>query len=577
MSMMHSRSGCATCLIVLYQLCEGHASAAVKQVSPESTRHNRTCGIGMLQAGSAMSHFQTEEERAVEASACSQADVRRRRRNIDMCTCRRRSTTEGLDVGWKCVGTSIVKDSSSREPAPSCSLPDVRRRRRASACSCRRRDSRDGSLDLPTGYSCVGDTISATPALVPVPISATPAPVPVSGGSPSAGTPAPVPTVEVDSSSMHFLVIGDAGTRSARQREVAGALAQVAGSTQPMFIAHIGDNIYGDGAEGDPGLIAAYWRDVYVTPHDALRRPWFVITGNHDWHTDARTERDFTNHDLNVGGWWHMPHFWYRRHFQLPTGVSLDAFFIDTQIWKGSSLAEAHLGDRVKQDQEAWLRTELAASIAEWKVVIGHHPVYSAGSHGTTEDLLLELDPLLRAHGVQVYFNGHDHNKQLITHRGLHYVTSGAGGKSSGSRSHEEPAGSLRHIFQDSGFVGFAISSASEAALTFYSQTGEIQAVEVIANTAPELGGPSLLQRSSGLHCHGRVLKDVDRACSPDGCKVVADQLTNLTCRDFCSANALSCSDGWEEEDEGCKGTLRLGCNGVRASQGNHICLCAEM
>lgn len=226
------------------------------------------------------------------------------------------------------------------------------------------------------------------------------------------------------------------------------------------------------------------------------------------------------------------------------------------------------------------MRAELQASTAQWKVVIGHHPVYSAGSHGTTEDLLLELDPLLREFGVNMYFNGHDHNKQLISHRGMHYVVSGAGGKSSSSRSNEEPAGSLRRIFEDSkGFVGLSIYGAADARLTFYSEAGEPQAVEVIANAPAEVfaaSSPSLLQGPGRRpQCNGRALKDVDRTCSADGCKVVADQLTTRTCRHYCETNALQCIGGWTEDDEDCTESANLGCDGIRASTSNHICQCA--
>jgi len=554
----------AMCLILHHLLGGGLADSACEHPGQLSEHRNATCGVGLLQAGSRV----TQRD-----FGCSSGNVRRRRRAKDMCSCRRRSGREDLESGWACVG-DVIAAADEEEPAPACPLADVRRRRRDSACSCRRRDS---SADLPTGWSCIGDAIAATspspPASSPSPGGETTSPLP-GRTTLSAGQPPTLPPAVVDGSALSFLVIGDAGTRSSRQREVAASLAQVASSLQPAFIAHIGDNIYGDGAEGDPQLIVDWWRDIYIS-YDALKRPWYVVTGNHDWHTDARVERDFSDHELNVGGWWMMPHFWYRRSFQLHSVARLDVFFIDTSIWKGSSLAEEYFGEGVQREQVAWLQAELASSTADWKVVIGHHPVYSAGSHGTTEDLLYELDPLLREFGVNFYFNGHDHNKQLISHRGMHYVTSGAGGKSSSSRSGEEPAGSLRYIFQDSGFVGLSIGDASTAALTFYSETGEPQAVQVISNVPPGPADPSLLQRASTQpHCHGKVLKDVDRTCSLDGCKVVADQLTTRTCRDYCGANGLRCVDGWEEEDEDCVESAQLGCDKSRASTSNHICQC---
>ncbi len=46
---------------------------------------------------------------------------------------------------------------------------------------------------------------------------------------------------------------------------------------------------------------------------------------------------------------------------------------------------------------------KLAASTAQWKLVVGHHPVYSSGGlHGDTAELQQYVEPLLRKYRVQV-------------------------------------------------------------------------------------------------------------------------------------------------------------------------------
>ena len=49
------------------------------------------------------------------------------------------------------------------------------------------------------------------------------------------------------------------------------------------------------------------------------------------------------------------------------------------------------------------LEANLALSTAPWKIVVGHHPVYSSGSgHGGSPDLISNLNPILQQYGAQV-------------------------------------------------------------------------------------------------------------------------------------------------------------------------------
>ena len=42
------------------------------------------------------------------------------------------------------------------------------------------------------------------------------------------------------------------------------------------------------------------------------------------------------------------------------------------------------------------LESKLARSKAQWKIVIGHHPVYSNGHHNSTAELIQHVQPLLQ-------------------------------------------------------------------------------------------------------------------------------------------------------------------------------------
>jgi hypothetical protein len=109
------------------------------------------------------------------------------------------------------------------------------------------------------------------------------------------------------------------------------------------------------------------------------------------------------------------------------------------------------LRDQDPADQLQWLDELLGQSTAEWKVVVGHHPLFSAGAmHGPTRGLRNRLQPIFEKHGVQVYFAGHDHNLQHLKPPGpTHHVISGGG-------SEARPVGTHKSALFARGDSGFA-------------------------------------------------------------------------------------------------------------------------
>lgn len=61
---------------------------------------------------------------------------------------------------------------------------------------------------------------------------------------------------------------------------------------------------------------------------------------------------------------------------------------------------------------------------------MGHHPVFSNGSHGDTPRLVEEWAPLFERHKVHAYIAGHDHDLQHLelADRFTSFVISGGGG-----------------------------------------------------------------------------------------------------------------------------------------------------
>jgi acid phosphatase len=85
------------------------------------------------------------------------------------------------------------------------------------------------------------------------------------------------------------------------------------------------------------------------------------------------------------------------------------------------------IATRTFSKQLAWFKASLAASKAQWKIVLGHHLIYSGDGHGDTSEMIKNILPLLHKHKVQAYFNGHDHDLQHLVARNVNLFDSGAG------------------------------------------------------------------------------------------------------------------------------------------------------
>ncbi len=83
--------------------------------------------------------------------------------------------------------------------------------------------------------------------------------------------------------------------------------------------------------------------------------------------------------------------------------------------------------NELSDKQLFWLRDEIAKSTARWKVVYGHHHIYSAWRLDNAT-LIARLLPVIRGK-VDLYLCGHDHNLQVLKpEQGTHFVVAGGGG-----------------------------------------------------------------------------------------------------------------------------------------------------
>lgn len=232
--------------------------------------------------------------------------------------------------------------------------------------------------------------------------------------------------------SLNFLVFGDWGRHGETdQVDVATQMGITANTLQPQFIISVGDNFYEDGvaSTSDPQWQTSF-EDVYHAP--ALQVPWHVALGNHDYRGNCDAQIAYSQ----ISRRWTMPARYFTRTRQIDAATAVDFFYLDTtpmvkSYWHEPGYRE-HVSTQDVPKQLAWFKAALAASTAPWKIVIGHHPIYSGGGilgHGDTRELIEDVLPLLKQYQVQAYFNGHDHNLQHLQAGTVNLFDSGAGSR----------------------------------------------------------------------------------------------------------------------------------------------------
>ena len=220
-------------------------------------------------------------------------------------------------------------------------------------------------------------------------------------------TPAPPPSIP-DRDSLHVLATADFGSGNRNQRAVASQMAAVHGRQPVDLVILGGDNIYATSAWGDGDL--AGLEATFLRPYRELlasRVPFHAVLGNHDIR-NANGRPQLAYKPFGMKGRW----------YSVRSGP-VEFFMLDTNV------------NAPWQHQLPWLKQALAASQAPWKVVVGHHPIYSAGLYGDDPGLIARLTPLFSRYGVQLYINGHEHNYERTKPiAGTTYLTLGGGGAS---------------------------------------------------------------------------------------------------------------------------------------------------
>jgi hypothetical protein len=268
-------------------------------------------------------------------------------------------------------------------------------------------------------------------------------------------TPPAVFPVKPAEAAIRVLAFGDFGNGSSDQKTVAQAIGRHHAGQPFDFAITLGDNFYSVGMESpaDPR-----WRTWFEDLYAPLGIPFYAALGNHDWgHPDSPAAEILYSGKTAS---WRMPAAYYTF-----TAGPVQFFALDTQ---SVSLA---------QKQREWLDRELSASQAKWKIVYGHHPIYSDGNYEDRPDLIQSLLPIL-ANRADAYICGHDHNLQALQpQRGVRFYIAGGGGAGL-----YEVTGSPRSLFV-SRSNGFAVleADAQRLVVKLVDGAGTVVYDEVIA------------------------------------------------------------------------------------------------
>lgn len=196
---------------------------------------------------------------------------------------------------------------------------------------------------------------------------------------------------------VRFVVIGDTGTGSEQQQQLAQVLLHYRQAFPFEFVLLMGDNMYGKENAVD---YKAKFEDVYRPLLDQKVK-FYAALGNHD-DSNQRFYEFF-----NMEG---------QEYYRFKKGnvsfYSLNSNYMDKK-------------------QIDWLNEKLAADTSAWKIAYFHHPPYSSGAaHGSDTKLREIVEPIFTKYGVNVVFAGHEHFYERIKpQKGIYYFISGSGGK----------------------------------------------------------------------------------------------------------------------------------------------------
>jgi predicted phosphodiesterase len=262
------------------------------------------------------------------------------------------------------------------------------------------------------------------------------------------------------------------------QLKVAKAMDKIGSECPYDFIVSTGDNFYDAGVDsvGDVLWDMSY-EYVYTGPQ--LQCPWYVVLGNHDYRGAPSAEIAYSN----MSSRWKLPSKYFKEQFSAGGNESVEMFFMDSNPYQKDLLSAAgsypELNGQDTVSQNGWIESGLRNSSADWKLVIGHHPLYTCGVRKNQPQHMRKFEGLFNETHVDAYFCGHEHDLQVHKPEGnVTYFVSGGGG----SKRPVHTPFEFTHFAQSTlGFMVVEITSG-KMTVTSYNENGQVLHVESIVH-----------------------------------------------------------------------------------------------
>jgi tartrate-resistant acid phosphatase type 5 len=262
------------------------------------------------------------------------------------------------------------------------------------------------------------------------------------------------------SGTLHFAVIGDYGSGSSNERDV----ANLVNSWNPDLVITLGDNNYSSGAASTIDSHIGQYYHQYIAPYqgsygagDSTNAFWPSL-GNHDWMTTNAAP--------------------YLSYFTLP-GNERYYDFVQGPIHFYALDSDSHEpdGNSATSVQGQWLQARLAQATEPWKVVYFHHAPYSSGGeHGSN----VRMQWPFQEWGASVVLSGHEHDYERLLINGFPYFVNGLGGESTYSFGQPIPGSQVRFT----GDYGAMLVEAAADQLTFQFVTRANAVIDTYTLTA---------------------------------------------------------------------------------------------